>query len=205
MTGIEAYANLRDFGRPVITTEDAALRLKASVSAATRALTRMERAGLLRKLRRGFWSLDPDLEPLSLPEYLTAPHPAYVSFYTALFRHGVISQIPQIIYVASSSPTRLIVTSVGTYSIHQLVPEMFAGFTTVPGTTIRLATPEKALVDTLYLACARSHVFGRLPEVELGPKFRVREARRWAAQVPATYRRTMVQSRLEALLETKKE
>src|SRR5207244_3793958 len=51
MTTVEAYADLRRFGRPVITTEDAALRLGATLSAATRILARLAKAGLLLKLR----------------------------------------------------------------------------------------------------------------------------------------------------------
>jgi hypothetical protein len=44
----------------------------------------------VRHLRRGLWSLDPDLDPFALPPFLTAPLPAYVSFWAALAHHGMI-------------------------------------------------------------------------------------------------------------------
>lgn len=200
MTTVEAYADLRRFGRPVITTEDAALRLGATLSAATRILARLAHARLLLKLRRGLWSLDVKMDPLAISEYLTTPFPAYVSFQSALHLHGMISQIPQVIYVASLGPTRRVVTSIGTYSIHRLAPELFGGFTAPPDSAVRVAMPEKALVDTLYLSCTKSRLFARLPELELPQNFHVREARRWVARIPAAYRRTMVERRLDALL-----
>lgn len=69
-----------------------------------------------------------------------------------------------------------------------------------PATHVKMATREKALVDVLYLAAARSRLFARLPELELPRGFDVRECRRWIARIPALYRRTMVTSRLDALL-----
>ncbi|HEX9622015.1 MAG TPA: hypothetical protein VF989_17835, partial [Polyangiaceae bacterium] len=46
-------------------------------------------------------------------------------------------------------------------------PRFFAGFELMDGNGVKLATPEKALVDTLYLAPARSRLFCALPELEL--------------------------------------
>ena len=90
-------------------------------------------------------------------------------------------------------------TAIGTYSIHQIAPQFFSRFETSQA-EVRLATPEKALLDLLYLTPARSRLFARLPEIELPARFSVRECRRWIARIPASYRRTMVRRRLEALL-----
>jgi hypothetical protein len=38
--------------------------------------------------------LDPNVAPFVLAPYLTVPLPAYVSFFSALSRHGMIEQIP---------------------------------------------------------------------------------------------------------------
>jgi hypothetical protein len=134
-----------------------------------------------------------------IPEYLTVPLPAYVSFQSALYLHGMISQIPQVIYVASLARTRRIHTAIATYSIHQIAPEFFGGFDTTQK-LIKMATPEKALLDVLYLGAAKSRLFARLPEVELPTRFKIRECRRWVARIPADYRRTMVRRRLDAVL-----
>lgn len=73
---------------------------------------------------------------------------------------------------------------------------------TVKESWVRLATPEKALPDTLYLVSARSRLFAHLPEVELPRGFNRREARRWLAGIPAGPRRTMVTRRLNRILAT---
>ncbi len=201
MRPVDAYADLQRFGNPVVTTEDAALRLRTSLSAASRILARLAKSGLIRRLRRGLWSLRPDLDPLLVPEYLTAPLPAYVSLQSALSFHGMIDQIPHVVYAASLALTRRVSTSLGTYSIHRLVPEFFGGFTTDRRSGVKMATPEKALLDPLYLSPARSRLFAKLPELELPRRFRVGEARRWIARIPAQYRRTMVTRRFEELLD----
>ncbi len=45
-------------------------------------------------VRHGTWWLEDTLDPLRLPEYLTAPLPSYVSLQTALHRRGLIEQSP---------------------------------------------------------------------------------------------------------------
>ena len=48
-----------------------------------------------------------------------------------------------------------------------------------------MATPEKALVDTLYLSTRKNRRFSSLPEVDLTqPEFRVREFERLLDQLP---------------------
>jgi len=195
---LEAYADLRRFGKPVVTTDDAAVRLRTTLSAASRILSRLESSGLVKRVRRGLWSLSPDIDPLAVSEYLTAPLPAYVSLQSALYFHGMISQIPQVVFVVSLARTRRVTTSIGTYSIHRLAPEFFGGYGT--DHEVNMATPEKALLDVFYLAAARSRLFARLPELELPPTFSVRRCRRWIARIPAEYRRVMVARRLDAAL-----
>jgi hypothetical protein len=135
-----------------------------------------------------------------LPEHLTAPLPSYVSFQSALFLRGIVSQIPQVIYVASLAQTRKVKTSLGTFSIHRLAPTFFGGYETVEDSGVRLATPEKALLDTLYLGPTRSRLFAHLPEVEISKDFDARRAREWITGIPAGPRRKSVEQRLEALL-----
>jgi len=200
MRTVDAFADLRRFGKPVLTTEDAADRLGATRSAASRTLGRLAAQGLVLPIRHGLWSMDLELDPLALPEYLTAPLPAYVSLQSALFLHGLISQVPQVIYAVSLAATRRVSTTLGTFSIHRMAPEFFGGYRQDGTTQVKLATPEKALLDVLYLSPARSRLFGSLPELELPPRFSLRECRRWIARIPARYRRTMVTHRLEGIL-----
>ena len=89
MRAVDAYESLRRFGKPVFTTEDAAMRMRTTLSAASRTLSRLASTGLIQPLRHGLWSLSHDLDPLVLPEHLTAPFPAYVSLQSALYFHGM--------------------------------------------------------------------------------------------------------------------
>ncbi len=195
----EALSRLRRLGKPLVTTAEASMHLGQTRSAASRALARLAEAGLVRHLRHGLWSLEPDVDPLVLPEYLTAPLPAYVSFQSALRFHGMITQIPHVIYVASLAPTHTVTTSVGTYSIHRLAPSFFGGFETIEK-GVRIARPEKALLDTLYLTPARSRLFAHLPEVELPASFDEQEAYRWLTKVSLGPRRLAMEQRLSAIL-----
>ncbi len=144
------------------------------------------------------WTLAAEIDPLRLPEHLTAPYPAYVSLQSALSLHGMISQVPHVVYVASLSPTRRIETAFAHFSIHHLAPSFFGGFDVVNG--VSLARPEKALLDVLYLTPARSRLFAALPEVELPDSFDWAAARSWVERIPEGPRRRAVQQRLEAML-----
>lgn len=165
-----ALGVLRRLGKPFVTTRDAAAAFRESPSVASRTLSRLEAAGLVRRIRHGHWSLDPAPNPLAYASSITTPLPSYVSLYTALAGHGLITQVPHVIYVVSLARTHEVATSIGTYSIHQLQPSLFTGFTTDRG--IAMATPEKALFDALYLARARGGRFAGLPELELPVGFR---------------------------------
>jgi hypothetical protein len=169
------------------------------VPAASRALARLAGAGLVLPVRHGLWSLDLRIDPLRLPEHPTAPSPAYVSLQTALQIHGLIRQLSPVVYVASLAPTRRIRTRIAQYSVHRLAPTFFGGFVTTPG-GVKLATPEKALLDALHLTPARSRLFASLPEVEIPGRFDRRAARDWVARIPPGPRREVVRRKLEALL-----
>jgi predicted transcriptional regulator of viral defense system len=200
MNAAVALARLQALGKPVLTSDDAVLALGVQRSAATHMLKRLAGAGLLKRIRHGLWTTDPKLDPLLLPEYLTAPFPSYVSFQSALFFHGMVSQIPHVIFVASLAQTRRVRTSLGTFSIHRVAPSVFGGYEIVKPSGVRLATPEKALLDTLYLAPTRSRLFAHLPEVELPKHFDRDRLRSWVRRIPAGLRRKAVEQRVDAVL-----
>lgn len=200
MNAAIALARLRDMGKGIVTTNDVTLALRMERSAATHTLKRLAAAGLLKRVRHGLWAVDPDLDPLLLPEHLTAPLPSYVSFQSALYLRGMVSQVPEVIYVASLAQTRKVRTSLGAFSIHRLAPTFFGGYETLQESGVRLATPEKALLDTLYLGPTRSRMFAHLPEIEIPKGFDRRKAQEWIARIPAGPRRTSVERRLERIL-----
>jgi len=203
LAATHALGSLLRMGKPVLTTRDAALRLGQSSPAASRTLERLAGAGLVLRVRHGLWSLDTRIDPLLLAEYLTAPYPSYVSLQTALYLHGMLSQVPQVVFLASLAPTRTVRTGLGRFSIHRLGPRFFGGFDTLDS-GVRLARPEKALLDALYLIPARSRLFARLPELEVPQTFDRAEAFRWVDRIREGPRRSVVSRRLEALLSARR-
>jgi predicted transcriptional regulator of viral defense system len=202
MRATEAYGDLLAIGRPVIETREAATRLRTSSNNATKLLRATERAGLVRQIRYGLWALQPQIPPAVLAPYLTAPYPAYVSFWSALARHEMIEQIPARVEIASLARTQQIETPFGTFSVHRLAPEVFTGFDGSPETGY-LASPEKALFDTVYIRAPRGGTV-RFPELTLPDDFDRALLDEWAAQIPRPRLRTIVVRGLQSALDQAK-
>jgi predicted transcriptional regulator of viral defense system len=200
MSPSEAYGRLLHLGVATVETADVAAALRLSTSAATKLLRRLAAAKLILRLRSGLWLLERAApSPYVLAESLTAPMPSYISLQTALYLHGMIEQVPAVIYVVSLARTQKIKTSIGVFSIHHVTPELFDGFEArVDGT--KLATPEKALFDFLYLSGGRSRLFAHLPELELPRRFRRSRLHNWLQRITAPRKRSMVATRLDAIL-----
>jgi predicted transcriptional regulator of viral defense system len=199
MRASDAYGELLRLGRPIVETREAAVRLGLSVSRTSHLLRSLEKAGLVRRVRVGLWALRPNPDPFSVPPYLTAPFPAYISFWSALARHGMIEQIPREISVASPDRTRRAVTSLGVYAIHHLAPELFDGYTGSEESGF-VATPEKALFDTIYLrAPSGGRIF--LPELAMPEHFdKEHQLQEWLGRIARPRLRTLVSRGLETAL-----
>lgn len=198
MTTADAYGDLLRLDRPIIQTREAAARLRASASNASHMLRSMEHAGLVRRLRHGLWALDAEVDPFVVAPYLTAPLPAYVSLWSALARHDMIEQVPRQISVASLDRRRQVETAIGVYSIHHLVPELFDGYRGSEATGY-LATPEKALFDSVYVRAPRgARMF--FPELTLPKGFDHEQLDAWTRRIAAPRLRTLVSRGLEVAL-----
>lgn len=193
----DAYAELRRLGRPVLSTREAAALWRSEQTTTSRRLASLADAGLVLRIRRGLWAVDRTIEPFSLGPYLTAPLPAYVSLWSALADHGMIDQIPRQISLISLARPRRIVTTLGTYVVHQLTPELFGGYThTERG---YLASAEKALFDLVYVRAAagtRAHP----PELSLPGNFDRANLNPWIDRIESPRLRTLVTRRLRDLL-----
>ena len=200
MNASEALGRLRGLRVPAATTSDAAAVLGLSTEAASHTLRRLASSGLLTPVRRGLWALSDQVDPLALAEYVTAPYPSYVSLQTALYRRGMISQIPSSIYLVSLARSDLIGTRVGNYSVHHIRPELFGGFEHDARSGTKLALPEKALFDFLYLSPTRGRLFAALPELELPRGFRQSMVREWMDRISSPRSRTIVARKLEDVM-----
>jgi predicted transcriptional regulator of viral defense system len=199
MRAAEALGELQRLGRPVIETGEAVARLGVSPVRASQILRSLEDDGVVSRLKHGLWLLETDIDPFVIPPYLTAPDPAYVSLWSALSAHGMIEQIPRQVFACSLGRAQKVKTTRGSYQIHHLTPEVFGGYTGSSESGY-IATPEKALFDSVYLPLARrSRLF--LPELELPQAFDNSELDRWAKRIHAPWLRSAVSRELERLLE----
>lgn len=188
--------------RPIFTTREVAALRETSVSAASQSLTRLADEGGIVRVTRGIWCLpsDPRFSPYALVPFLAGSHAAYVSFLSALRLHGLIEQIPQVIYAATTAHTRRVKTSVGTYSFHRLSPSSFGGYDWYGDReSFLVASPEKAVVDCLYISSRKGRRFARFPELSLEGSFRIGRARQWVAFIANPGLRSHVGEKLEAL------
>ena len=203
MRTTDALGELQRLHQPVVETGEVIARLGVSPVRASQILRSLEEAGLASRLRHGLWLLQPDIDPFAIPPYLTAPYPAYVSLWSALSRHGMIEQIPRQVFVVSlDRRPRRVETPLGTFSIHHVAPEVFGGYTG-SGDTGYVATPEKALFDTVYLRSAnRADVY--LPELELPETFDERELTKWAERIASPWLRTKVSRALDKLVNARR-
>lgn len=192
MNQIEALQRLRTLGAPVVETRDVAALLQVSISNATTILRRLAQKGMIAHLGRGRWLVNEKIDRLALPELISAPYPAYTSLQSALFHHGLIEQIPSVTYAVTLARPRRVRTSIGTISFHRMPPELFQGFELSSPCDAKIATPEKALFDLLYLAPGRSRVFSKLPELTIPRRFRWQHLKEYTNLVRSTARRAYI-------------
>jgi predicted transcriptional regulator of viral defense system len=197
---VESLAILRRMGPSVIRTSDVMAALRAGKSHASKLLSRLATTGHVLRIKRGLWAFTDGLDPLTLVGHLTAPFPSYVSLQSALYYHGLISQIPGVTYCVSLDRSRVYQTPVGTFSVHHVAPGFFRGYEEVGEQGIQMASPEKALLDFLYLSSAKSALFRALPELEIPARFSLSKARRLIRHIESSPRRALVAKRLDEVV-----
>jgi predicted transcriptional regulator of viral defense system len=128
-----------------------------SATAVRRQLDRWVKSGRLLRLRRGVYAV-------ALPYRVEAPHPflvanhlrkpSYVSLQSALSHYGMIPEfVPVTTSITTGRPEELD-TPLGRFLFRHLKKSAFFGYTQTEisrGQPVFLATPEKALLDLLYL------------------------------------------------------
>ena len=200
MNLLSALKVVQSVGIPIMETGDVAYKLGLSNEHASQVLRRLAKEKHIIHLSRGLWVIDLQVNPLIIAEYLVAPFPCYVSLQTALYHHGMISQIPRIITVVSLARTRLIKTPIATISVHHISSDFFFDYELDLKTQVKMATPEKALLDVFYLRPAKSLWFKSLPEVEIEPSFNAKKAFEMIKKIPSKSRRTVVERALRSLV-----
>lgn len=119
-------------------------------------LVRWTATGLIIRLRQGYYTF---------PEYIGRPdyplwfanriyRPSYISLHSALAFYGMIPEAVMQVTSVTSLKTALFPNAFGEYSYKSVKAELMFGFdlkSMADGRTLSFATPEKALLDLLYL------------------------------------------------------
>jgi hypothetical protein len=116
----------------------------------------------------------------------------------------MISQIPSVIYAVSIARTKTYKTDLGTVSVHHIDPSFFFGHRPIGKASGKIATPEKALIDFLYLSPARTRLFQALPELEFPEGFKANEVRKIIRRIRTVRRRNHVRRLFEVAWKARK-
>ncbi len=202
MNESDALDVIRNSGSVILSTREFSMLANISSSFASQMLRRLAAKKKLTRLFQGLWAdtQNPHFSPYQVVPFLTRPHLAAVSLLSALHLHGMIEQIPQVIYVVSTALTKKVKTPVGDYSIHQISPDFFEGYEYYPAKDFLMASPEKALVDCVYLSARKRNRFVTLPEIYFPKNFSRRRAFVWVNQIAYPRLREAVRGRLDKFL-----
>lgn len=145
---VELLQVLKGFNKPYFTVADLEKILVMSRNVLYVTLNRLVKSGVLIRLKRGVYQ--PEFQSLELEKTANELYyPSYLSFESALSRHGILSQVPYSLTFATTKTTKKQSLASREIEYRQLKEELFFGYTLVGG--IYLAEPEKAILDQLYL------------------------------------------------------
>jgi predicted transcriptional regulator of viral defense system len=119
-------------------------------------LGRWLKKGLLIRLRQRWYCFPEYLEKADFAYYFANRiySPSYISLHTALAFHGMIPESVVQITSVTSLKTNQFSNSFGEYSYKSIKPQLMFGFDLKPmpdGRVLKIASPEKAILDLLYL------------------------------------------------------
>lgn len=199
MKALKFLQELKRLPVPFITTNQASKLLGISVHSAGKYFIALQEQKLVAKIMRGKWIvLDSTYETLQIAEFITAPLETYISLHSALFHHGMIEQIPSRIYAVTVDRTRVVATTLATFSFHHCHQSFFTGYDYIQP-YLKIATPEKALVDYFYFAPSRTRQFNKLPELELPKNFSWKKAHHYCSIIPSPRTKSLVLKKLADL------
>ncbi|GBU25536.1 hypothetical protein R83H12_02186 [Fibrobacteria bacterium R8-3-H12] len=117
---------------------------------------RWEKQGLLIKLRNGYWAFADIARTQGFAIYAAGKiyKPSYISLGTALAFHKIIPKAANDIESVSSLKTSTFENSLGTFSYKKIKPSLMFGYNAMGknGFAFFMASPEKAILDLLYLS-----------------------------------------------------
>ena len=187
----------------VFTTRHCATVTGQRAGNTSRTLGTLANKKTLVRVTRGLWAQPrhPAYTPFAAVGALLGNEHGYVSFLSAMHRHGLISQIPGAIQIGTTGHTRLLQSPIARFEFIRMHPRMMmAGIELTDATPpYGMATGEKALLDTLYIRTRKRNRFAALPEVNIDSLNVAHLYELLDAQVPAPAVRSAVESHLQCL------
>jgi len=145
--------------RLFFTVENVAKLFSLKPNSARVLCSRYQKRGIFIRVKNNFyvtessWSIYEREEFYQISNFLQVP--SYLSFMTALFFYGVTTQVPRSYYESASIRRSKEINVDGvSFNFRKIKPEYYFGFK--KKNNLFIATPEKALIDSLYL-----YSFGR--------------------------------------------
>jgi predicted transcriptional regulator of viral defense system len=119
-------------------------------------LTRWVNSGRIYQLRRGLYSLAPPYQKIQPHPFLVAnrlKRASYISLQSALAFFGLIPEIVNITVSVTAGRPERVDTPLGIFEFRQIKSNLLFGYQMVDlgGQNALVATPEKALLDLVYL------------------------------------------------------
>jgi len=111
-------------------------------------LTRLVQNNILSHVARG-WYANPFHPPTTEEIAMVLRNPSYLSLEYALSHHGILSQRAYTLTLVTTQKRYLYERKEAVYEYHQIKKALFWGYTEEDN--IFVATPEKALIDLVYL------------------------------------------------------
>jgi len=194
MKGIDLLKKLRDLNKPFFTIPDLEKITHLPRNSLYVALKRWVDAGVIERVGQGIYAPltgDISLEKIAAQLYL----PNYLSFESALAKHGILNLIPYTLTFATTRKTRKFTLRKREAIFRKISPKFFFGYEMKNG--IDMATPEKAFLDELYFLC-RGKTELDLDELNLktlSPKSLKKYASRFPLYVRRRLEKTMASKR----------
>jgi predicted transcriptional regulator of viral defense system len=191
---------------PVFATSEVIEVTGLGATEASRELHDLERQGIIIRVQQQLWAVvhHPKFSTFAVVPYLLdEPDAGYVSLLSALNLHAMIEQIPRVIHVMTRLESHTLRTPIGTYEFHEIAEELIDGFGPYRGSgNFSIATPEKAVFDTMFISAGSSGRFAHLPELEIPSTFSSSAVEEWIARVKPAPRRASIVERWRRLWES---
>jgi len=186
MKGIELLRILQRINKPFYTTADLEKITRLDKNSLYVALERWVTGGFIERLAQGIYiPMGGVISPETVASQIYIPN--YLSFESALSKHGVLNLIPYIITFATTRKTKKYTIQKREVEFRQITPQLFFGYAMMNG--VNIASPEKAFLDQIYFL-SRGKAKLDIDELDL-KKLSTKILKRYSKQYPPYVLRTM--------------